>query len=307
MAIQKQVWAKDIAEQLFPSDSFMVQGINDDSWVENKTVNLNQSGALPGVKRNRTTVPATITQRTDVSPNYDLHEHTTDPTLIRDIEEVEVNYNKRQSVLRLHVASLNLDCANWMQYYWGASESENIIRTSGANTDAVVAGATGTRKKLTIDDLVKAKSLMDDMDVPANGRYMLLPAYMYNNLIIDEKELLMNLEFSGRARIQDGEIMKVLGFNLFKRGKKNLLTYSNAATPVKRTPDATTGATTANSAAIFWHKDFVRRAKGAVKVFADIDEAAYYGSIFSSLARTGGRIDRSDETGVGVIVESAGA
>lgn len=305
MAIQNQVWTRDIKEKLFPKNSFMVRGINDDAWVNNKTVNLAESGILPAVERNRSTLPATRVQRTDGSPNYDLHEHTTTPSLIRDIEETETNYNKRQSVVMSHSKVLNNDIANWIAYYWGATQSENIIRTSGDNRDAVVEGANGTRKQLTLDEIFKAKSLADDMDLPEDGRCILLPSYMYNDLIMN-KEKLLEIEISGQARIENGVIRKILGFDIYKRGKKNLLTYSNAATPVKREPTANT-LTTANAAAIFWHEDFVRRAMGAVKVFANIDEADWYGSTFSALARAGGRTAYSDETGIGAIVESAGA
>lgn len=305
MPIQTQVWTRDIKEKLFPENSFVVRGINDDAWVDNKTVNLAEAGALPEVVRDRSSLPATRTQRTDSSPNYDLHEHTTTPTVIRDIEETETNYNKRQSVVGSHSKSLNNDIANWIAYYWGATQSANIIRTSGTNRAAVVAGATGTRAQLVLDNIFDAKALMDDMDLDEEGRCILLPAYMYNDLIKSKQELL-EIELSGNARIENGIIKNILGFEIYKRGKKNLLTYSNAATPVKREPTAA-NLTTANAAAIFWHEEFVRRALGAVKVFSEIDDPSWYASTFSTLARAGGRPAYSDETGIGAIVEAAGA
>ena len=63
MAIQTEVWARDIAEKLFPSDAWVTQAINDDPWVSNKKVHRPQAGDLPAVEKNRSTFPATPTWR----------------------------------------------------------------------------------------------------------------------------------------------------------------------------------------------------------------------------------------------------
>lgn len=306
MAIQTEIWARDIAEAIFPANSFMAKSLSDDAWVDNKTVHLPQAGSLPAVVRNRNSFPATPGQRTDTTVTYDLDEFTSDPSLIRDIEEVETSYDKRSSVLRDHTESINLQCANWLQYHWGADAAAAILRTTGADRVAQVTGATGNRKKLTITDLIAAKALMDDMDLPEDGRCLLLPSFMYNDIITDNWATLLSMELSGEARLQNGTLMKILGFEIFKRGKKNVLSYTNAATPVKRTPDAA-ALVSANAAALFWHSNFVRRAKGEVKVYADYDKPEYYGSTFSALARLGGRKRYSDGTGIVSIVEAAGA
>lgn len=306
MAIQTQVWVREIKEQLFPSNAFITRAISDDAFVNHKQVNLPQAGALPNVERNRSVLPATISGRTDTVADYTIDEYTSDPTVIQDIEEIETSYEKRQSVLRQHINQLNLRMANWMQYHWAATSGDFITRTSGDNQTAVVSGATGTRKKITLNDIFAVKNLMDDLDIPEEGRVCLLPSYMYNDLMNDEKSTLLSLEFSGRARVQDGMLNNLLGFELYKRGKNNVLTYSNAATPVPREPGAN-ALTSANAAALFWHPDFVRRALGTIKVYADEDKPEWYGSIFSTMARAGGRKAYSDGTGIVALVEAAGA
>lgn len=306
MAIQTQVWVREIKEQLFPSNAFITRALSDDAFVNHKQVNLPQAGALPGVVRNRTSLPAAISGRTDTVADYTIDEYTSDPTVIQDIEEIETSYEKRQSVLRQHINQLNLKMANWMQYHWAATSGDFIQRTTGDNRTAVVTGATGTRKKITLNDIFAVKNLMDDLDIPEEGRVCLLPSYMYNDLMNDEKSTLLSLEFSGRARVQDGMLNNLLGFELYKRGKNNVLTYSNAGTPVPRDPEAN-ALTSANAAALFWHPDFVRRALGTIKVYSDEDKPEWYGSIFSTMARAGGRKAYSDGTGVVALVEAAGA
>lgn len=56
-----------------------------------------------------------------------------------------------------------------------------------------------------------------------------------------------------------------------------------------------------------WHKDFVRRALGATKVFYNPAQAEYYGDKMSALVRAGGRKRYNNQYGVVSIIESAGA
>lgn len=306
MGILTTVWARDIKEKLFPDDMFVMQSFSDDPWVNNKTVERPQSGVLPVAVINRSSYPGVMVRRADSSNSYNMDEITTDPTHIPDIEEVEVSYPKRQSVLKGHIDVLNLTLANQIAYRWAPSGASNIIRTTGGNTAANTPGATGLRKKLTLADLFKAKTFFDDMDVPATDRHILIPASIYNQLTEDEKTVLMSADFRSDATIKDGRYTNILGFNIFVRGRNNVLRYNNAGTPVAITPQ-TAGAATDNAAILCWHKDFVAKAKGSVKVFSDIDNPTLYGSAFSALARVGGQKLYTDQTGVLAIVEAVGA
>lgn len=310
MAIQTEVWVSDIKEKLFPENSFQAAAIDDSMFVENRNVNLQNAGALPAVQRNRTIIPAPIVARTDADLQYQVHEFTSDPTSIRDIEEIETSYDKRMSVLKGHINAVNNKMANWMLYSWAATTADNIVRTTGTSRAAVIPGATGNRKPLLLADIFTAKGIMDDMDVPEEGRILLIPSYMYNDLMFAEKTSLVNLERTGESLIQDGRLISLLNFRIVVRGKKNVLSYTNAGTPVPRiatNPDDAeySALTSANAAALMWHPDFVRRALGLIEVYANEKDATLYGSAFSTMARAGGRKAYSDETGVVAIVEAA--
>ena len=56
--------------------------------------------------------------------------------------------------------------------------------------------------------------------------------------------------------------------------------------------------------AIAWHPSFVRRANGAIKTFLNIDDPAYFGSIFSTAVRFGALIARNDNVGLVQIIET---
>lgn len=304
MAIQKEIWAADIAENLFPNNEFIAQAVNDDMWVDNKKVHRPNAGVPPEVVKNRTSLPATAVQRVDTDNEYSLDEFTSTPTVIQDIEEIEVNYAKRTSVLANHSQELNKQIANHIAFRWAPSAASAILRTTGDARVANVVGATGNRKMLLIDDILKAKALMDDMDVPADNRNMLLPAHMYNDLLQKQWANLLSLDKAGKAKLDSGEVLALFGFRIWTRGKKNILSYTNASTPVVRDPGAS-ALTTANAAALIWHPTYVSKAKGAVKVYSDEDKPEWYGSIFSAMVRAGGQKIFSDGTGVIAIVEDA--
>jgi hypothetical protein len=305
MAIQKEIWAADIKEQLFPDNSFVALSQDDSVFSDGKKVHRAVSGTIDPAVRNRATVPAVIKRRVDADTEYELDEFTSEPVLIQDIEEVEVNYQKRGSVLRQQMLQMNLDVAKWMNYHWAAENASTIIRTGGADRAALATnfGATGTRKTIRVDEFIKLAQMFDDMEVPEEGRNILVPTGMYYDLVANHWKDLLVLQAEGKAALAKGEIMNLFGFRVWKRSSKNFLTYTNAGTPVRRTPDAA-NAVTANAAALAWHPDFVTRAKGDVKVFENIDDATMYGSLFSSLVRAGGRKFYPDGTGVAAIVES---
>jgi hypothetical protein len=304
MPITTEVWAAHIAPNLFPNNEFHAQGVKDDAWVENKTVHRPNEGASPSVEKNRVVTPAVAISRTDADASYDIDEYTSTPTKIRDVETIEVNYDKRSSVLMSHTNELKRYIANSVMYNWAPTASTNIIRTSGVNRPANTPGGTLTRKKITIDDIINARLILDDADVPVEGRCILLPAHMYNDLISQNWTALLQLQQEGKAVLSKSEIGMLHGFNIFQRGKKNTLRYNNAGTPVPIDP-ITAGGATDNAAALCWHPDFVCRALGEVKVYYNESDALYYGDVISAMARGGGRKVYNNQDGVVSIVEQA--
>lgn len=301
MGIQKEVWATDIAQNLYPNNTFLVQSRNDNAFVEGKKVYLPQSGSAPGVVVNRTTLPATGSQRTDTTTDYDLDSFTTDPTTIRNIEEIEVSYDKRMSVLEDHIGALNTQIAYRTATLWAPVTASRIVRTTGANRVAMAPGATGNRKKITLADILSVKRILDADDVPSEDRFMLIPAEMYNDLL--EISDVLTSDKMGTANLPSGAVGRIYGFSIYMRS--TALIFTNAATPAVR-PLGYTPAITDNAAALFWHKNYVRRALGDVTIFSNENDATYYGSVFSAEVRAGGRRARADEKGVVVLVEAAG-
>lgn len=305
MALQKEIWIADIEKQLFASNQFMnVVGKDHSAYVSNITVHVPQAGARPSVSKNRTSLPASINQRTDVDLTYSLSQYSSDPTLITDLDELQINYSKRQDVLESHIKTLSDSISNQTLYAWAASGASRIVRTTGAaSATALAPSATSTRLAITLADLRTAAAKLDKDNIIDEERYCILPSDMYWQLIGDS-EVRKALEFGRPTQIM-GELPMVAGIYLVKRS--SVVVYDNTGTPViKAIGDngvPTSPAATDNLGALVVSKSYVCKAKGAIKVYADEDKPEYYGSIFSAQVQHGAAKLRTNQEGIISIVQ----
>lgn len=300
MALNKQVWLNTIVENFFPDDSFATKSIDDSIFVDNKTVHIPNAGAPSGVEINRSQKPATVNQRTDQDLTYDMDELTTNPIYIPDIDTVELSYDKRSSILRNDRMELQKQAHQNLLYRWFATGK--VVETEGDAREAHTSTtATGNRKALTKATILKLMTRFNQDDVPATGRYILLDAVMYADLLKDltEKEL---SAFLASADAQKGVLGNLYGFSIMQRSQVLRLTSGKAL--LKWSADA---AATELAAGLAWQEQCVSRALGDVKMFDKVDDPTYYGDIYSFLMRVGGSYRRYDKKGIYVIAEAASA
>lgn len=300
MAIQREIWEDHIEGNLFKNNEFLLASADAGTFVlEGKVVHIPQAGAAPGVTKNRTSVPADVTQRTDTDVTYTLDEFSTDPILIPNADTMELSYNKRESVLAESEAALRQSIAESMLVTWAPSAAGNLIRTTGGTVVTHVATTTGNRKKFTVADLKLAQLKMNQQNIPVDNRYALLSADMYQQLS-DDLSNTDYRDFSIAYDAKNGVIGKLFGFNIMLRS--SVLVYSNASTPVVRTGGAAT-AVTDNDAVLCWHEHALERAVGSINFFEKIGDPLYYGDVYSISMFMGGRKRRTDEKGVIAIVQ----
>lgn len=302
MALNKQVWLSSLVENFYQNNSFVAKSVDDSMWIDNYTVHIPNAGSASGVVINRSHASAAASsKRTDSEITYDMDELTTNPVYIPNVDTVELSYDKRNSILQndrknlLNVASEN------MLYRW-APDTDHIIMTGGTAETAHTDKATGNRNGVCKADVMKLMRAMDVADVPENGRYLLLDAIAYAQLLDDlsEQDKWM---FQNSANVQTGVLGNLYGFNIMKRSQVLRLTASTKA--IKKWDAA--GAATDIAAQIAWQQDSVSRAIGSAKMFQNTDDPTWYGDIYSFLLRTGGCIRRYDKKGVFMLGESTPA
>ena len=302
MAIQKEIWQDHIEGNLFKNNEFLLASTDAGQFIlQGKVVHIPQAGATPGIAKNRSSLPGTIVTRTDTDVTYSLDEYTSDPILIPYAETFELSYNKRESVLSEHEASLKQTIADNMLVSWAPTAAAGYVRTSGASTSAHLDSGTGNRKKLTAKDLKAAQLLLNKQNVPMEGRHALMSADMFQQLT-DDLSVNDYRDFSAAYNIKDGVLGRLFGFNIMMRS--SVVTYTNDTVPVINAYGATPD-TADNDAVLCWQTDALERALGSVKFFERIDDPTYYGNVYSLSVRMGGRKRRSDAKGVVAIIQAA--
>mgnify|MGYP002622132163 CR=1 FL=1 len=260
MALQKEIWLADIVEPLFAKNTFAVRSLNHSAFVSHRTVHVPNAGTPPAVEKNRTTLPATATSRADRDLTYTIAEYTSDAVHITNAEEVELSYDKRQSVissLRTALADkVHLDLLD----SWIGGANSKVVTTM--DNDAVLGLMTA----------------FDEQDIPQTGRCLILTPAAYATLF----KSLSNFEgqtFLSSIDAQRGVVGRLYGFDIYQRS-------------------AVTADAASNVYGFAWHEDCVSRALGATELFTDDQNPLYYGDIFSALVRAGGAVVRADKKGV---------
>lgn len=301
MSVQKEIWMNSIVEGLFADNSFLSKAFNADEFVNaGKTVHIPNAGAGSSVTKNRTSYPATVTSRVDPDLTFNLDEFTTDPIKIPYADQVELSYNKRESVIKLDKAKLIESVSTDMLFNWSPAAGY-AIRTTGAAVGSHVPSGTGNRKLFTKTDVKNAMSKFNAADIPQAGRYMLVDAEMYGQLL-DSLTTQEAMAFHSLVDIKNGVLGKLYTFNIMMRSKSGLYTTAVA-------PKLWTGAAVAtdNAAALAWHENSVCRALGQTEMFESIKDPLYYADIYSFLVRAGGRPMRSGVEGLLAIVQDTAA
>lgn len=300
MALQKEIWQSAIVDNLFADNSFAAKSVDDSAFIDNKTVHIPNAGAPSGVQVNRTTKPAGVKSREDNDLSYNMDELTTDPIYIPNIENIQLSYNKRESVIsndrRQLEAAAHLNLLN----RWGVAAEGNIVYTTGKEVAAhSSATATGLRKSITRDDVFALMTKFDAEDIPQTERYLLLDAHMYAQLLAD----LTNADkqaFYASANAQKGVLGELAGFQIMKRSRVLRIDASKKVLGWDKT-----GVAGELAAGFAWQKESVSRALGNFKMFSEMDSPTYYGDIYSFLIMTGGACRRQDKKGVALLAEAA--
>lgn len=298
MALQVEIWIRSIIEGLFASNTFAARSTDHSEFVDNRTVHVPNAGAPSNVEKNRTTFPAAVTTRQDTDLTYTIDEYTVDPVRIPHADQVELSYNKRESIVRQNRCKLTDEVHRDLIYRW-IPDGVTILETDGSAIDAHLTGATGTRKAFTKNTVQKVMTMFDTQDIPEDGRCMLLDALMYNQLLnsLTDNE---RANFLACADPAKGTIGEYMGFHFYKRSTVARTAGDKTVKPWTAAADADDCA-----AGLVWHEDCVSRALGESILFEDQGNPEYYGDILSFLQRAGGKWLRADKKGIALIKQGA--
>lgn len=266
MALNTEIWANALVENLYADDTFAARAVNHSAYANNKTVHVPNAGTPPTVTIDGTQFPATAAKRTDADLSYDLSVFRTAPVVVQNAEEVELSYDKRNSVLLNARLALTQAVHNSLLTSWVGS-----VDTSAKVTKA-------TMDKSTV---LAVKNIFDQKDIPQQGRCMIMTPAAYNELLADLSAA-EQFAFSASADSARGTVGTLFGFDIYMRS----------------TIDTTTSNKTS---ALAWHQDCVSRALGNVGIFEAQKDPQWYGDIISAEIRAGGKGIRYDKAGLALV------
>lgn len=308
MALIKEIWVQDVQEALNRNADFLPYSVDHSAYIAFGTVHVPQSGANPTVLKNPATFPLSINERVDTDRTYSLNQFALEPTLITNLDELQISYDKRQSVLGQQISTLTQRIGDEVAISWSASGAANIIGTSGATAATALApGATGTRKQVALADIASLAAKLDKDNVPRGNRKLLMSTDMFWELFQISDVIRASYNgFQNQGNVlQTGTVAQLYGFDIMMRPVVSV--YANSTTVPKAFGAAT--ATTDNLACIAFHSSTVSRALGSMTPLYDSGsngngKPEYLGSIFNMEVMLGSAILRTDMKGVAALVQT---
>ena len=204
-----EVWTGEMVKKLNAGlQATFLNGIPDYSTnVNNETIHLVDVGGDPDVLVNNTTYPIPIQNLEDGDIALSLDKFQTKATRVTDDQLYAISYDKMASVIERHMDAIVTvkykKFAHALAPYSHTAKTP-IIQTSG-ETDA----ASG-RKKITLKDIIALKRAFDNMEVPEDGRVLVLCPDHVNDLL--------ELDQSFRDKYYNyttGKLMNMYGFEVY--------------------------------------------------------------------------------------------
>ena len=260
----KEHWVNILIENLFADNTFISRSINHSAFVDGEKVHVPNAGAKPAITKNGTTFPMQASQRTDADVNYAIDAYRTEPIYVQNVEQIQLNYDKINSVLMNAKSALQEEISLSVLSNW-------IAKATGAGHSTVAA-------KFDRDTLLAIKLAFDKQDIPQSGRCIIMTPDAYSELFAD-LQAAEQYAFSASANAQRGTIGTIFGFDVYMRSK-----VDNAAS--------------SKVSAFAWHDGAVSRALGNTQIFQNDKDALFFGDVISAEVLAGGTAIRNDKAGI---------
>lgn len=193
MPLNKEIWVPSIVGHLHQPNTVLAKSVDHSEYIDGKTVHVPNAGAAAKIGKNITELPLTVSSRTDLDLTYNIDDFKIYPMVVTDLEQVELSYNKRESVTAENRAKLYDEVTEDTVAKW-------------------VAGAIPVKKTGSIRSAIKAAAKKFAKDrVPKGERYIMLTEEGYYDFLdeLSEKE---QFAFSATADAAKGILGTFFGF-----------------------------------------------------------------------------------------------
>lgn len=233
--VYTEIWTGELVKRLKAGlKADFLNGIPDYSAkVENEVIHLVDVGGDPDVLVNNTTYPIPVQDLEEGDMPFGLDKFQTKATRVTDDQLYALSYAKFSADIERHgdaILTVKYKKAAHALAPYSHTDKTPVIPTSGA------ADASG-RKKMTVTDIIALKRAFDNMEVPEDGRVLVLCPDHVNDLL--EQDQTFKDKFYNYAT---GKLLNMFGFEVYtyincpyftKEGVKVAYNAAPAATDLK--------------------------------------------------------------------------
>lgn len=259
--LQTEVWIAGIKENPIPNNSFVYQSVDLSQYVEHNKLHLAEAGVEPPVHEDyfaTANSPLPVADIADIANEVVLHTYSTEQTRHRQLQEIELAYDKRSSVIQRHRVSLAKNIGKRAAYAWAPKKDDAWNKVCNlAASDSV------------IDAIIDIKSFLEGKD------------------IYDGINICLNADHFARIRKEDKRLYKdimnenqMYGIKVFRYNQTPLYTKTGEKKPFGATKD-----TDDKQSSIVWVTDEVFRCFGDVEMYATLRDSGLQADTISFAQR----------------------
>ena len=259
--LQTEVWVAGIKENPIPDNSFVFQSVDLSQYVEHNKLHLAEAGVEPAVHEDyfaNSNTPLPITDIADIGNEVVLHTYSTEQTRHRDLQEIELSYDRRSSVIKRHRVSLAKNMGKRAAYAWAPKQDDawnKVLNLSSSDS--------------VIDAIIDLKQFMEENDILEGVNICFTPAHF------------------ARIRKEDKRLYKdilnekqMYGIKVFQYSQNPLYTSAGVKKPFGATKENTD-----KRASFMWVTDEVFRCFGDVKMYPTLHDSGLQADTLSFAQR----------------------
>lgn len=252
--VYTEVWTGELVKQLRGGmTASFLDGVSDYSdAVNNEVVHLVDVGGDPDVLINNTTYPIAAQELEDGDIALGLDKFQTKKTPVSDDQLFAISYDKMGSVIERHGDAITI--AKFKKAAHALAPNSNtaktpVVPTSGEDDNG--------RKKCTRNDIIALKRKLDDLQIPAAGRRLVLCSDHVNDLLEDDQKFRDQY-----YNYTTGKIANMYGFEVYEFENCPYFTKEGTKVPFKNSPSGTD-----HQASFCFYTKRVFRAQGSTKMY----------------------------------------
>ena len=259
--LQTEVWIAGIKENPVPNNSFIYQSVDLSQYVEHNKLHLAEAGVEPPVHEDffaTANNPLPVADIADIANEVVLHTYSTEQTRHRQLQEIELAYDKRSSVIQRHRVSLAKNIGKRAAYAWSPKKDDAWNKVCNLSSSDSV-----------IDAIIDIKAFLEGKDI-------------YNGI-----NICLNADHFARIRKEDKRLYKdimnenqMYGIKVFQYNQTPLYTKTGEKKPFGATKD-----TDDKQSSFVWVTDEVFRCFGDVEMYATLRDSGLQADTISFAQR----------------------